>query len=90
MIEWFLRVVDVDSMSGAVRGVREWPYGDGRMTKQPARLVAAVDVLTAELAFIQSDRQKRQDERKAAAAKMGSRSLPGASLDGVITPARPN
>lgn len=63
MIEWFLRVMDADSMTGAIRGVREWPY-EGGLTKQPARLVAAVDVLQAEMALFVSEQAKRRESAR--------------------------
>lgn len=51
LVEWFLRVADVEPWGGRLVGVREWPRRGG-MLAQAAVVVEAVDLLLSEWAYL--------------------------------------
>lgn len=62
LVAWFLAVVDREPWTGTAIGVREWPRRGG-VTRQPAVLVEAVQLLTGEFnSLIRST--KKPDEQK--------------------------
>lgn len=59
MVAWFFRAVRWDSFSGTPAGIREWPRPGGLMD-QDARLVAAVDLLLAEVQYLPKARAPKE------------------------------
>lgn len=69
VLRWWVGSSTWDGMSGRPAGPPEWPRPGG-MLRQPAKLVAAVELLSAELRYVRS---AREPQDKGALARKASR-----------------
>lgn len=76
LVQWFFRAARWDSFSGAPVGIREWPRPGGLMA-QDARLVAAVDLLLAEVQYLPKARPTKERPLPEAGAESRSRARRG-------------